>query len=79
VRQEKEMLFWVADTGIGIAPEEQDTIFHRFIQGENHAKLGGSGLGLSVVKELVELHNGTIWVESERGKGTSFFFTLPLA
>lgn len=79
VRQEKEMLFWVTDTGIGIAPEEQDTIFHRFIQGENHAGLGGSGLGLSVVKELVELHNGTIWIESERGKGASFFFTLPLA
>lgn len=76
-REDKDLVFWVRDTGIGIPPIEQARIFERFQQAEN--RQGGSGLGLSVAKELVELHGGKIWVESEPGKGSSFFFTIPKA
>jgi PAS domain S-box-containing protein len=78
-QKKNKMVFRVTDTGIGISSKEQNLIFNRFKQGENHPQSGGSGLGLSVVKELVELHGGEIWVESEPGKGSSFFFTIPLA
>jgi PAS domain S-box-containing protein len=78
-RHDKGLIFWVKDTGIGISPGEQDLIFERFQQAENQHGVSGSGLGLSVAKELVELHGGKIWVESELGKGSSFFFTIPEA
>jgi signal transduction histidine kinase len=69
----------VTDTGIGIAPEDQARIFEEFRQvGGNHAhKTEGTGLGLTLAKKFVELHGGTIWVESEVGKGSTFTFTLP--
>ncbi|MEW6201038.1 MAG: ATP-binding protein [bacterium] len=75
------VLISVADTGIGIARQEFDKIFQKFYQvdGSDTRKHGGTGLGLSIAKEIVELHNGRIWVESEEGKGTTFFFTLPFA
>lgn len=73
------LLFQVADTGIGISPEHHKTIFERFRQAELSLakKLGGTGLGLSISKALVELLGGTIWLESETDKGSTFFFTLP--
>ena len=69
----------VSDTGIGIAPEDQARIFEEFRQvGGDHAhKSEGTGLGLTLAKKFVELHGGTIWVESEVGKGSTFTFTLP--
>lgn len=69
----------VADTGIGIKPEDISKLFHSFTQLESpYAKqYEGTGLGLSLTKKLVELHGGRIWVESEWGKGSSFFFTIP--
>jgi signal transduction histidine kinase len=69
----------VADTGLGIAEEELQVIFDRFQQLDRSYGGGekGTGLGLAIAKELVELHNGKIWVESELGKGTTFTFTLP--
>jgi signal transduction histidine kinase/ligand-binding sensor domain-containing protein/class 3 adenylate cyclase len=69
----------VSDTGIGIPPNEIGHIFDLFEQGDRSVstKYGGTGLGLSVTKQLVELHGGDIRVESEPGKGTAFFFTLP--
>ncbi|HET9880761.1 MAG TPA: ATP-binding protein, partial [Candidatus Binatia bacterium] len=69
----------VSDTGVGIAPEDQARIFEEFRQvGGNHAhKTEGTGLGLTLAKKFVELHGGTIWVESEVGKGSTFTFTLP--
>jgi signal transduction histidine kinase len=69
----------VSDTGIGIAPEDQARIFEEFRQvGSNHAHQSeGTGLGLTLAKKFVELHGGTIWVESEVGKGSTFTFTLP--
>lgn len=69
----------VADTGIGIKPEDIGRLFHSFAQLEApYAKqYEGTGLGLALTKNLVELHGGKIWVESEEGKGSSFIFTIP--
>lgn len=71
----------VSDTGIGIPPAQFDSIFESFEQGDGStARLyGGTGLGLAVTKKLVELHGGTIAVESTVGKGSRFTFTLPLS
>ncbi len=70
--------FCVADTGIGIPAQDRERIFERFYQvqhdGSNH---GGAGLGLSICREIVRLHGGKIWVESEEGKYSKFYFTLP--
>ena len=70
----------VSDTGIGIAPEHQDTIFEEFRQvgTDVSKKREGTGLGLALTKRFVELHGGTIRVESILGKGSTFTFTLPL-
>jgi signal transduction histidine kinase len=70
----------VSDTGIGIAPEHQETIFEEFRQVGTDAakKREGTGLGLTLTKRFVELHGGTIRVESVIGKGSTFTFTLPL-
>ncbi|MBV6624844.1 MAG: response regulator [Rivularia sp. (in: Bacteria)] len=70
----------ISDTGIGIPPEKHDKIFESFEQadGSTSREYGGTGLGLAVTKQLVELHGGTIWVDSEVAKGSSFSFTLPV-
>lgn len=68
----------VADTGCGIAAEEVIHVFDRFYRGqEGPADTRGAGLGLAITKSLVELHHGRIWVESQPGKGSQFYFTLP--
>jgi GAF domain-containing protein/anti-sigma regulatory factor (Ser/Thr protein kinase) len=70
----------VSDTGVGIAPEDHEAIFEEFRQvGSNYAqKREGTGLGLSLTRKFVEMHGGTIWVESDVGKGSTFSFTLPI-
>jgi signal transduction histidine kinase len=71
----------VSDTGTGIAPEDQAKVFEKFTQlGDTLTeKPHGTGLGLPITKEIVESHGGRIWLESEEGKGSTFFFTLPVA
>jgi signal transduction histidine kinase len=75
----QETVVSVADTGIGIAPGDQEIIFEEFrqITGEHARTQEGTGLGLALSKRLVELHGGRIWVESEVGRGSTFRFTLP--
>jgi signal transduction histidine kinase len=72
----------VQDTGIGISPEDQSRLFGKFFRSEDRAArdmASGTGLGLNIVKNLVELQGGRIWVESELRRGSTFHFTLPLA
>lgn len=73
--------FGVVDTGIGIGEDRLEKIFGSFEQAyaDTTRKFGGTGLGLSISKKLVELQGGKIWAESEKGKGSRFFFTVPLA
>jgi len=75
----KEILFSIKDTGIGIPKEKQEIIFNRFeqVDSEHTQKIEGTGLGLSIAKAYVELLGGNIWVESEPGLGSTFYFTLP--
>jgi CheY-like chemotaxis protein len=70
----------VTDTGIGIAPEDQTTVFGEFEQvgASRHRKHEGTGLGLSLVKQLVELQGGRVWLNSQVGKGSTFGFTIPV-
>ena len=70
----------VSDTGPGIAPADQERIFEEFQQADSSStrKKGGTGLGLSIAKRIIELHGGRIGVESSLGKGSTFWFTLPL-
>jgi signal transduction histidine kinase len=74
------LIYCVADTGIGIAADKVETIFAEFRQGDATitSEFGGTGLGLSITKKFVEMHRGRIWVESELGKGSTFFFAIPL-
>lgn len=69
----------ISDTGVGIAPEEQEHIFERFYRTENPFKIeaGGTGLGLALVRPLVKLFGGRIWVNSTVGEGSTFSFALP--
>jgi two-component system sensor histidine kinase VicK len=71
----------VSDTGIGIPKDELERIFERFYQVDNSLarRFGGMGLGLSITKQIVEAHGGEIWAESEVGRDSTFFFTLPKA
>ena len=71
--------FYVKDTGIGIPRDRQEAIFERFIQADIEDKMAyqGAGLGLSISKAYVEMLGGKIWVDSEEGKGSIFYFTLP--
>ncbi|MEN8907810.1 MAG: ATP-binding protein [Clostridiales bacterium] len=70
----------IEDTGIGIPNDKFDKLFNLFEQIDSSVsrEYGGTGLGLSITKQLVELHNGKIWVESTLGKGSKFYFTVPL-
>ena len=74
------VMFWVRDTGIGISVEKQEFIFDSFRQGEESytRRYGGIGIGLSITKQIVQLLNGEIWLESEADKGSTFYFKIPL-
>jgi PAS domain S-box-containing protein len=74
-----EIVFSVADTGCGIAPDNLIHVFERFWKVTTTANRRGAGLGLPITKGIIDAHGGRIWAESQIGKGSSFFFTLPLA
>ena len=71
----------VADTGAGIAPKDLPHVFDHFYKADRSRQRGhgGAGIGLAMVERMVELHGGMVWVKSRKGKGTTFYFTLPVA
>lgn len=77
--ENEQILFYIKDTGIGIPADKQELIFERFLQADTSINRGyeGAGLGLSISKAFVEKFGGKIWVESEVGKGSTFYFSLP--
>lgn len=75
--ENQQIIFCVRDEGIGITAEDREKLFQQFERGANVGKIKGSGLGLCIVKHIVDLHGGTISVESALGKGTTFIVTLP--
>jgi signal transduction histidine kinase len=68
----------ISDTGVGIPEEQRERVFDEFYQVDRR-QFGGTGLGLTIVKGIVEEHGGKVWVESEFGRGSSFYFTVPVA
>lgn len=76
-----EIKITVKDTGIGIPQNQQGRVFNKFFRATNAMKIqtDGTGLGLFITKNIIEAHGGKIWFESEEGKGTTFYFTLPAA
>ncbi|MDY0019887.1 MAG: ATP-binding protein, partial [Anaerolineae bacterium] len=71
----------VADNGFGISPEDQRRLFTKFFRSEDPSirEQVGTGLGLAITRHLVEMHGGEMLVESEKGKGSTFSFTVPIA
>jgi len=76
--RDREVIFWVADTGSGIAPDDVPRVFDRFWQATRPGRRG-AGLGLPIAKGIIEAHGGRIWAESTLGEGTTLFFTIPKA
>jgi len=74
-----DVLVWVKDSGAGIAANEIEVVFdmYRQTQSGQESYYRGTGLGLAICKRIVEAHGGRLWVESEVGKGSAFYFTLP--
>jgi two-component system phosphate regulon sensor histidine kinase PhoR len=79
-KNSEDIQFSIEDNGIGIPKEDLSRIFERFYRVDKgrSKELGGTGLGLSIVKHLVQAHGGRVWVESQLGKGSTFYFTLPI-
>ena len=80
-REGGQVVVMVQDEGIGIPREMIPKLFQKFVRVDNAdtRSIGGTGLGLALIKEILRLHDGDIWVESEPGMGSRFFFTLPVS
>ena len=79
-KQKGQLICSVQDHGMGIPTQQQSRIFEKFYRADNSVDAGsGTGLGLYIAKSIVEAHGGSIWFESEEGKGTTFYFSLPMA
>jgi len=75
-----DLIFEIKDTGIGISPEDKERLFEKFYRGkarEARARVG-TGLGLAIVRSIAERHKGRVWVESEEGKGSTFYLQVPI-
>jgi len=78
LKKKKQVSFFVKDSGPGILEEDQGLLFNKYYRGKREReRLEGVGLGLSIVKNIIEAHNGTVWIESRVGEGSTFGFTLP--
>ncbi|WP_196493788.1 ATP-binding sensor histidine kinase [Ornithinibacillus caprae] len=78
LKSKKEAIFVVEDQGVGIPEAEQPLIFERSYTKRRRGKEKGNGLGLAITKEIIQLHQGKIWVESKKGEGAKFYFSLPV-
>lgn len=79
VAHERSWLFSVADAGVGVGPEQHSSLFNLFHRENSDGVSRESGVGLAICEKIVRWHGGKIWLESELGKGSTFFFTIPLS
>ncbi len=77
-KEDKSMVVSVKDEGLGISANQLPYIFERFFRAEKTKNLEGIGLGLYLCRQIIHAHEGQVWVESEEGKGSNFYFSIPL-
>jgi len=75
--ENNEVIYSISDNGLGIAKTDQERIFELFNRMDNVQDIEGSGVGLAIVKRIIEKHKGRIWVKSELGQGSAFYVALP--
>ncbi len=79
IEKQQDLIFYIKDKGIGIAPENHEKIFSMFRRLHSQEEYDGTGIGLAFCTRIVETYGGKIWLDSAKGEGTPFYFTLPNA